>query len=337
MTTIPVILAADNNYAPYMSVLMYSILKNAKSNPFFDFFLLMPGNFKEEYKQKIETDCQFYENKKLNFVIMNSFSDIKMRIPHITQQTYYRLKAAEILPEKYDKCIYLDVDTIVNCDLAELFNIDLADNYVAGVKAVGYHTPDGNKNHCKQTGLPDINQYINAGVLLLNLKLIRENNLTPVLCEEVKNNYSSQDQDVINKVFYNKIKHLPFKYNVMTYDISHNANRLNIVFTPESINEAKNNPLIIHYADKIKPWHNKSEIFADFWWKYAKESCFYTRILQKYLLHILYNRKQEQNHVVTTLCGLIKIKTKIKIKENKKETRYLYRNEIPTNQPTNQR
>ena len=53
MTTIPVILAADNNYAPYMSVLMISIVKNAKSNSFFDFYLLLPDDFTQENKQKI--------------------------------------------------------------------------------------------------------------------------------------------------------------------------------------------------------------------------------------------------------------------------------------------
>ena len=106
MNTIPIILAADNNYAPYMSVLMISILKNAKSNPFLDFYLLVPDNFKEEYKNKIEKDCNFYKNKQLNFINMqNEFSQTKKMISHITEQTYYRLRAAEILPVKYNKCI----------------------------------------------------------------------------------------------------------------------------------------------------------------------------------------------------------------------------------------
>ena len=140
MNTIPIILAADNNYAPYMSVLMISILKNAKSNPFLDFYLLVPDNFKEEYKNKIEKDCNFYKNKQLNFINMqNEFSQTKKMISHITEQTYYRLRAAEILPVKYNKCIYLDVDTVVNADISELYNIDLEDNYVAGVKGPIYH------------------------------------------------------------------------------------------------------------------------------------------------------------------------------------------------------
>ena len=186
MTTIPIILASDNNYAPYMSVLMISILKNAKSNPFIDFYLLVPESFKEKYKKTIQADCRFYKNKHINFIDMqNAFSQTKRMIAHITEQSYYRLKATEILPKEYDKCIYLDIDTIVNDDLSELFSIDIEDNYVAGVKAPGYHFPeDGNRKYCERIGIPSINQYINSGVMLLNLKKIREDNLTPTLCEE---------------------------------------------------------------------------------------------------------------------------------------------------------
>lgn len=150
MTTIPIILAADNNYAPYMSVLMISILKNAKSNPFIDFYLLVPDSFDNKYKKLIQKDCKFYTNKQINFINMkNAFSNTKQMISHITKQTYYRLIAAEILPEAYDKCIYLDIDTIVNCDISELYNIDLKDNYIAGVKGPIYHfAKDGNIKYC---------------------------------------------------------------------------------------------------------------------------------------------------------------------------------------------
>ncbi len=204
METIPVILAADNNYAPYMSVVMISILKNSKQNSNFDFYLLVPKDFKKEYKNKIEKDCNFYSDKQINFVNMqNAFLQTKKMISHITEQAYYRLRAAEILPTKYNKCVYLDTDTIVNCDLSLLYNIDLEDNYVAGVKAPAYHFSQAAENYCEKIGIPSIEQYINSGVIILNLQKIRENNLTPILCKEALKNYPTVDQDVINKVFYN--------------------------------------------------------------------------------------------------------------------------------------
>lgn len=322
MNSIPIILAADNNYAPYMSVAMISILENAKNNAFFDFFLLVPDSFKEEYKNKIEKDCSFYLNKELHFINMkNSFSQTKRMIEHISEQTYYRLLAAEILPQKYDKCLYLDIDVIVNSDLSQMFEIDLADNYVAGVKAPGYHFPDdGNRAYCEKIGIPSIEQYINAGVILLNLKKIRENNLTPILCEEALKNYPTVDQDVINKMFYDRILHLPFKYNVMTPRVYNDDSLLQKCFTFDEIQEARNNPLIIHYADKVKPWNNPFTIMSDIWWKYARKSCFYSDIIgtliksyvgenMKNLIQNIFSVKNEGNHKIIRILG-IKIKLK---------------------------
>ena len=333
MVTIPVILAADNNYAPYMSVLMISILKNAKSNQYFDFYLLVPNEFKEEYKTKIEKDCTFYNNKKINFVDMqNAFSQTKKMVSHITEQTYYRLRAAEILPDKYDKCVYLDTDTIVNCDLSQLYNIVLEDNYVAGVKAPAYHfSQAAGKSYCEKIGIPSIDQYINAGVIVLNLQKIRENNLTHVLCEEALKNYPTVDQDVINKVFYNNIKHLPFKYNVMTKYKSILDNtlpeyeKLCGLFGKDIVTEAILKPLIIHYADKIKPWQDKQCVFANYWWKYAKKSCFYNLILKKYFIYStkrygsimlknLYNYEKDDKHRTYKILG---VKIKLKRKKSK--------------------
>ena len=325
MATIPVILAADNNYAPYMSVLMISILENAKSKPYFDFYLLVPNNFKDEYKSKIELDCSFYNNKQINFVNMqNAFSQTKKMISHITEQTYYRLRAAEILPTKYNKCVYLDIDTIVNGDLSDLYNIDLEDNYVAGVKAPGYHfSPDGNIKYCERIGIPSIDQYINAGVIILNLEKIRENNLTPILCEEALKNYPTVDQDVINKIFYNHIKHLQFKYNVMTTRIFEEDKKLLKIFNKEELLEARTTSFIIHYADKTKPWNNNKCIFANYWWKYAKKSSFYNLILKNYFV---YNTKKYSSIMLKNLCNYEKddkhriykiLGVKIKLKRKK--------------------
>ena len=339
MLKIPIILAADNNYAPYMSVLMISILKNAKSNSFFDFYLLVPGNFKVKNKQKIEEDCKFYENKQITFVNMeSSFSKTRKVIDHITEQTYYRLKAADILPVKYDKCIYLDVDTIVNTDLNELLSIDIDDNYIAAVRAAGYYfKKDWAKKYCLKIGIPDISQYVNAGVLLMNLRKIREDNLTPILEKEAYNNYPTVDQDVFNKVCYNHILHLPFKFNVMTKYKSIKDKTLSEykqmceIYGEKELNEAIERPLIIHYADKIKPWNDKKCIFSDYWWKYARKSVFYRLIVIIYI-KTLYNKewklwiqkvfsiRNENNHKIITLAG---IKFKKKINRNKKSNTFI--------------
>jgi lipopolysaccharide biosynthesis glycosyltransferase len=272
---IPVVLAADENYAMPMGVTMTSIMENANETTFIDFYLLVPSEFSEETKAKIHLIKDKYPNCNITFIDMkDKFSKVKMNIPHITSPTYYRLLVSELLPQ-YEKCIYLDVDVIVCVDLAELFNIGISEHYIAGVKAPGYHFPeDGNKPYCLKNGLPSIDQYINAGVLLINLKEFRDKNLNDKFLELYTKSFSSQDQDIINLVCYNHIKHLPFKYNVMTERIKEYDDKLLKVFNRKEIDEARTNPFIIHYAHKIKPWQSLTVVMAEYWWKYSHISPF---------------------------------------------------------------
>ena len=328
---IPVILSADNNYAPYMSVTLVSILENADDDVFYDFYLLVPDNFMEEYKTLILKDSQKYKNNKINFINMqNAFASTKRMVAHISEQTYYRLKAANILPEKYDKCFYFDVDVVVNTGLRELFSTELDGYYIAAVKAAGYYfRKDWAERYCKRIGIPNIYQYINAGVLLMNLKKIREDNLTPVFEKEAYNNYPTVDQDIFNKICYNHILHLPFKYNVMTKyksivdsDLPEYKQMCEIYGENELI-EAIATPKIVHYADKIKPWSNPSVILATLWWKYARKSVFFKLIIFKiienrvilkgsFMLQKIFSVKNEDIHKVITVLGI-----KIKVKNRK--------------------
>lgn len=310
--TIPVILAADNNYAPYMSVTAASILKNADENTNIEFFILIPDDFSDENKQKISS-LEKLGNCKFNFMNMrDDFSTTTKEIAHITHHAYYRLKAAEILPDDIDKCFYFDCDVIVNTDLTDLFNIDLNGYYFAGVKAPGYHLGvSWNEKYCQKIGIKNIHQYINSGVLIMNLKKIRQDNLTPVLCREALNNYPTIDQDVINKVAFNYIKHLPFQNNVMTPDLKYTNKDLKSIFDLEDLQEARKNPKIIHYADKRKPWNKPFIPLSAYFWKYALNSCYMPKLLKD----LIFNIRIRDDRTIINICG---ITVKFKIKDNGK-------------------
>ena len=86
---------------------------------------------------------------------------------------------ASIVPQ-YKKMLYLDVDIIVNTDLSELYDVNLEGNYYGGVRHPTYYLGNWG-GHCKLLDIPDLHSYINAGVLLINLEKIREDNLEPIL------------------------------------------------------------------------------------------------------------------------------------------------------------
>lgn len=283
--TIPIVFATDEKGAEFVYVSILSILKNSNPESFYRFYILIPNTFSQESKQYFNKLSQNYPNTEINFIDMGDFLlNQNMRISHITPQTYYRLKLAELLPES--KVLYLDYDIIACKDISEFYNLDISDYYIAGTLAATYIYNVKNKEKYSTLGLKNLSNYINAGVTLWNLKKIRNEALTPILCNMIQNNYSSQDQDIINIAFQNKIKVLPLKYNLMTKyfplnETNKNFEKIKNVYTEKSIQEALQNPIIIHYADKIKPWNEPDSELAKYWWETAKESPFYEKFLLK--------------------------------------------------------
>ena len=117
---IPIVLASDDKGAPFMYTTIISALEHKYNNTYYTFFLLVPRNFSESFKNKIMEIMDKYLCN-INFIYVNKiFENIKMKIPHITFITYYRLLIGYLLPKEINKCIYLDVDICVCKDLSEL-------------------------------------------------------------------------------------------------------------------------------------------------------------------------------------------------------------------------
>lgn len=267
MKVVPVALAADNNYAMPMAVTMTSMLESANKNTFYDFYLLIPSDFSDENKEKINK-LQKTHSCKINYIDMQSyFANSPNKLAHATNQSYYRLMLASTVSQ-YKKMLYLDVDIVVNADLAELYDIDLGNNYYGGVCHPTYYFGNWD-GHCKLLNVPDLHSYINAGVLSINLEKIREDKLEPTLVEAVKNNYPAIDQDVINSVCYGKIKHVPFKFNVLIKAVEYlKDDKITEIYKYNEFLDAFKNPAIVHFANPTKPWQDSNLLFADLWKKY---------------------------------------------------------------------
>lgn len=309
-TVIPIVLASDENYAPYMYVTILSILKNKKDSTLYDIYILIDKSFSQHTLKKFSRLEKKY-NIQFNYIEMGSkFSSIEMRIKHITTPTYYRLSMPELL-KKYNKAIYLDTDVIVLKDLSEYFNININDYYIAGVRAAAYQLSNTNKEYYNSIGLKNISNYINAGVTLWNLDKIRTTKgKQEELYELAKKELKSQDQDVINIAFKDQIKILSPKYNLMTKypDLAEKSDKIykkySEIWNKKQIDEAVDAPVIIHYANPEKPWNRK--VWLDsYWWEYAKKSPF-NFWFNKNIFSISKNSK----HTIIKILGL-----KIKIKK----------------------
>lgn len=270
---IPVVLSADDNYAMPLAVTLTSILMNANQTTFYDVYILTPTLFNQDNKDKI-LSLEEYNNCEINFIDMkNNFTNSPNRLSHTTNPAYYRLLISDILPN-YEKAIYLDADIIVRTDLQNLYDNELLDSYIGAVLHPVYYF-DNSKSYSELLGIKDLKNYINSGVLLLNLKLIREDKITAKFVNGVLKNYPTVDQDVINSICYGKIKFLPFKYNVMPKcNIFLNDSRIAEIYDKNEYLEAFENPAIIHWANPQKPWNQDDLMFDKEWINYFEKSPF---------------------------------------------------------------
>jgi lipopolysaccharide biosynthesis glycosyltransferase len=269
--TIPIIYGTDHNYVKATYVSLFSLLINAPQRSIFDVVILVPGQFSTEDRMFLLRLNNRFPNLNLRFLDMGSmFSHIHPQIAHIKYPSFYRLMIAQILPE-YEKCIYLDSDTIVNNDITELFEMDVEPYCVIGVRdalcLLGSCT-----RKAKELGIESTDRYMNAGVMLLNTKKMRVLDVTKDLLKAVDRNFYYVDQDVINSVLYKYIKNVSPKFNALPMVTYSNNRSVISCYSELERREARENPTVVHYIDPNKPWIDPKALEAHRWWKYAELS-----------------------------------------------------------------
>ena len=207
------------------------------------------------------------ENFRIEFEdISYAIKEIKDKLPneqHFGLATWYRLFIQSLFPQ-YDKILYLDCDIVVLGDVSELYNIDLEGNYIGGVVEHWIlHSPIFSYYTKNAVGIEN-KDYINAGIMIMDLKKFRENGIEEKFVELINTynfNVIDPDQSYINYLCHGHIKYLPFEWNR----------------TPLENVECEN-PKIVHYALGFKPWH--TDVYLDnYFWDYVKNSAFYNEIL----------------------------------------------------------
>ncbi|NLA77863.1 MAG: glycosyltransferase family 8 protein [Clostridiales bacterium] len=169
-------------------------------------------------------------------------------LKRISKETYYRLIAFEYLPEELDRVLYIDPDTVILNRLDDFYNIDFRSNLLAGAT----HTKGLlRKYNLHRLNMPENSEYINAGILMMNLRGLRESITGEEIFDFVEGHGKKlylADQDVINALFAERT--LAISPCIINLDEkTYCANRKNIDFS-----WIKKNTLIVHYNGKYKPW-----------------------------------------------------------------------------------
>ena len=292
---IPVVFATDENYLFYTCIAITSLAKYAAADTEYDIYILMDEDSSDH--ALLGKAAQRHTNISIHIikVCKNLFQDVIINNKHITKATFYRLALCRLLD--VDKCIYLDSDLIATDDLQELFSTDMNGYYVAGCRDIWIDmiSEEEREERRKKTGqIPTLKKYINAGVMVLNVRKIKEDGLDHVFMKQLNKDYLFEDQDIINVSCYGKIRHLPARWNIFTVFLR-DLDEMRTKGISEQVIEAfKSRKGILHYATPpIRPWEHSFCYANKEWWDVAsewKDEEVYQRI------HERVQKKEEQNH-----------------------------------------
>ena len=261
---IPVFFAVDNGYIPFLSVALRSLIDNTTKENIYAIKILYT-NVTEENKIKIKK--YETENISIEFVDLNKqLEEIKEKLytrNYFSNTTYYRLFIPELYPE-YDKAVYIDSDTVCLSDIAELYNTDMGDNLIAGIPDGVIQAIDIFKDYVERVvGVADYNNYFNAGVIVMNLKELRDYKFEEkfiYMLEKIKFEVA-QDQDYLNRLCKGRVKILDYSWNRMPV-MGKTEGKINL----------------IHYNLGAKPWYFDNVVYQEYFWEYAKKTEFYNEI-----------------------------------------------------------
>ena len=276
MKKISLCMICDSNYIMPTSVAIESFIMAKKDEIIYDIYIITSLLSEKE----CDFLCQYTsESVKINIIERNAeemFGNIHVfhedAICVATIAALLKFEIPNILSD-LDKVLYIDGDLISKISLDEVYAYDI-ENVYAGVVI------DSGSIYYKHEYVRKVDSYFNSGVMLLNLKKMRTDNITEKLIETKKNlkDSSLMDQNVFNLVFNGKVKLLPIKYNFLAVNLDRSYEKWSI----EDINhiygtmyankkELFEDAKIIHYSSTNKPWKDPDCACSNEWLKIANK------------------------------------------------------------------
>lgn len=262
-----IVFATDQNYIEHLSVALVSFLKN---NSRLDFRIyIINGGIEKEKWQKLETITRNYCVKLIDICIDDSLFEKLVTNYHFTKAMYYRLLIPDFIDE--NKVLYMDADIVVNGEITGLYNVNMENYYIAAVENPGF-------NRHQELKINQEAKYFNSGIMLINNKKWKETKLSKNVITYVAKNSKLirfPDQDGLNAIVNGNWKIIPLKYNQQAVIFEKDFEEKYNCFSNEELEEAKINPVIIHYTGSSKPWHFRNKHpYKNLYWKYLRMTPF---------------------------------------------------------------
>lgn len=269
-STIDVCCIADENYVVPTMVFLESVRRAKNSTTKLSITILVPQGAKEKMisleklsskgfrVNLVEVNGKQFDNLHKykdndNFCMASPSAMFKFIIPDIFKNL--------------DRILYIDTDLIVRKDLMDLFMTTMDNDYMCAV--VDMWAPVTTREDIK-----GFKNYFNSGMMLMNLRKMREENLPErLICAKMNaTNFNLMDQDVFNEVCAGKVRMLDIKFNFLPVCYKRHKNKfdlsvVNRIYNSnyKTIEEVAHDPVVVHWAGSDKPWVTAETLFSNEW------------------------------------------------------------------------
>jgi len=278
MDTIHIAYALNDKYAEMTCVSMCSVLANCEGSEIV--FHIFAEKLSQEHTEKLVGLSKGRENISVCFQNILLDSDLFVTAeydilgaPKLTKEAYTPILIPKLLPN-LEKALFLDCDTIVEGNIAQLWKIDLDDALAGMIPNYWMDSKETIETRNQILGFEESGVYFNTGVILMNLSGLRKCQLARIAAENVGQLYKQiteaglvwlADQDVLNFALCGKVKKLPMRYNSNFW-----ISQLSGENIDECI-EALLNPVIIHFLGTPKPIElGNAPVLMPEWERYYK-------------------------------------------------------------------
>lgn len=259
---IPIFFTIDDGYAPFLAVALNSAIKNSNPQRRYNAIVLYQALNETNIAKLKSLETENFKISltpiKANFDALDDRMSNRLRCDYFTLTIYFRLFIPVMFPQ-YDKGIYIDSDVVLTSDIAELYDIEIGDNLIGACNDLSIADIPPLVAYTENAVGVNKHEYINSGVLLMNLKQMREVDLEGHFLN-LLNTYHfdsiAPDQDYLNAMCNGKIYYLDESWDAM----------------PNDAKPPLAHTKLIHYNLFSKPWCYDGIQYGEEFWKYAEDS-----------------------------------------------------------------
>jgi lipopolysaccharide biosynthesis glycosyltransferase len=250
---IQIVLACDEGYAMPLATTLRSIVETNQNSMPVEFHVLSEG-FSEETRKRVFDSFPFGAASirwvPVDLSLFQEFTTMN----YISKMTYARFLLPQIFPVTVSRVLYLDADLLILDDLAALWETDL-EGAILGAVPDALDTllkgseEEGLAKVPRLAEVPRVQNYFNAGVLLIDLDRWRKDQISEkslkYLAQHPRSPYS--DQDALNVACDGDWKQLEAHWNFQDH-----------LETRISDMDPGTRPGIVHFVTSMKPWKPSS-------------------------------------------------------------------------------